>query len=251
MKTEYTWHDFKDSHPFRDILTELCNWSYSYWKDGTINRYFIEFDERKLRDNWPEIMRRIKSKLLYRRADNELRTRIDEIRVDISGYGGCASSYFDDRNFILQGALSKCGSFEWDIKNKFSATVEDYSKEIASMQRPLVRLFEHNGWECESWNFYCDYPKDVEHIEALNKLKHRLEVMEPIDQTIGKSSYRVILAPTEFESVRWDSGKRGYMRAFNYIGETLDIDAINRIVTLDDQGVFEELYKGGYKNLCA
>lgn len=250
MKKEYTWYDVEDSHLFRDMLAELCDWNYSYWKDGNINRYFVEYDEQKLRDNWSEIVRRIKAKLLYKRADEELKGRIDELHKDISEYDGFASKYFNDRNFILSGALSKCGSYEWEIKNKYNAAVKDYSKEIAGMQRPLVRLFEHNGWEGESWNFYCDYPKDAEHIDALNRLKGRLDVMEPIDQKIGKSSYRVLLAPTEFESIRWNGGKCGYMNTYNYIGDTLDIDAINKLVYLSDDGIFEELYKGGYKKLC-
>jgi len=259
MKTElYTYDDLEAKGPFRELMRELCAWGCTYERKTCagwlfpvqVNVYHITYDEQQMRDNWSEIVKRVKKKQCYLRADPELKGMIDKLRESIDAYDGDIPAFYQDRNFLIEGCHSKEGSYDYDIKNQHVSLVSDYSKLIKTKLRPLAYFAEHNGWEREVWRFYFDYPTDPEDINVLNSLKSRLAAMKPIDQVIGKTTFRVVLDPIEYEEVDFYGSKASYLRSRSFIGSHLNRDAIMVLISLDDQGIFNALYKGGFCTLC-
>ena len=254
MLKEYTVCDVERLNSFRALLEKYCDWSYQ-WDVEThqgmlfpvrTTVYYIKYDEGKLRDNWGTILSEIKKKLCYRKADEHLKSRIDAIPESVEAYTGRASVYYDDRNFLFSGALYKMGSFRWEVKNQFEGTVKDFTEQVKEMKHPLVRFREYNGWERESWNFYMDYPTSEEEILALDALNKRFRSMKPVDQKLGMTGFQVILAPTEYENVRWDSKATSYIKANTYLEGKLDTEFVKKMLASDDSYIFDTLYKGRF-----
>lgn len=259
MKTEsYTYDDLEEKSPFRELMRELCAWGCTYERKMCagwlfpiqVNAYHITYDEQQMRDNWSEIVRRVKKKQCYLHADPELKEMIDNLCESIDSYEGDIPAFYRARNLLMAGSHSKEGSYDYDVKNQRVSLVEDYSKLIKTKSRPLAYFAEHNGWEREVWRFYFDYPTSPEDINILNSLKVRLAAMKPVDQVLGKTAFRVVLDPIEYEEVDFDGSEASYLRSRSFIGSHLNVDAIMDLISLDDQGVFNSLYKGGFCALC-
>jgi hypothetical protein len=125
----------------------------------------------------------------------------------------------------------------------------DYNISCAKkMEKPLIRLFEVNGWERESWSFYFDFPFDEKEMVVLQKLADRVGKMEKVQQYYGLSSFEIMFVPKEYDSINWDIC-RGYMHKNNYIDGVLSIEKVEDLINQTDNYIFEYLYKGGIRSL--
>ena len=131
--------------------------------------------------------------------------------------GSIDSTYMDEDGYIFFTGrkkrmiiISGYNVYPNDIENEILKL--DYISEACAVQgyidaKPVIRLFEVNGWERESWNFYFDFPFDDKQLHILQLLADRVSKMEKVQQCNGKSYFEIMFVPKEFDSINWGISK--------------------------------------------
>jgi len=257
--SDIEWEYYETRKPFFKILNEICDFNYTVEQErkygflGTVNiilKYYISYDEQKLINNFNIIIDKIKKTKAYKKCKN-IKEKIDKIKLSPYEY----ETYFDLKNiinFLLDFSIkhSECSmSFGWDIKNPLSKNEEMLNYFKNKMIKPIMFFNEQNGWERELWQFGFDYPQTEEEIQILKKISNRFDILGEIDQKIGKTSYHVNFIPKEYDEIKWGMGRASYMSSPQFIVGKINISKIREWINLDNDSLFDKLYKGGLKEL--
>lgn len=248
----YDWKYFKNKTPFRNILSKYADLSIdSYWTSSCAGsrhyRYTISYDQKKFIENISVIKKAVLKTKMCQYLEH-IRAKVEAIPESLSEY---ANAYDINRVFsdlFLDGCMRQSQhsiSYYWEVTNSFADDVEFNKACAKKMTRPMLKLNEVNGWERESWNFYFDYIDN----ELITQLSERLNNMPKVDQKIGKSYFTLNLVPIEFDSVNFNGKCYGYMPKHNLVEGTMNMVKLKEILELDDNGLFEFLYKGGIRDL--
>ena len=219
---------YKDKKPYRRILEEEIGLEiFSYMQGSPFwgNQYVvydISYDMQKFIDNMPRIRERLLKTKIAKNIEEE-RQRILAIPDTVDEF---INAYADNR-LSLDADFNRCCA--------------------EKMKRPVAKIFEVNGWERESWNFYFDYP-NPEDYEVLERLATRLNELGEINQVLGNSHLEVIFVPVEYDSINFEY-RGGYMAKNNFMNGRVNIDKVNEIIALDNDKLFDFLYKGGCRLL--
>ena len=82
----------------------------------------------------------------------------------------------------------------------------------------------------------------------LERLATRLNELGEINQVLGNSHLEVIFVPVEYDSINFEY-RGGYMPKNNFMDGRVNIDKVNEIIALDNDKLFDFLYKGGCRLL--
>lgn len=117
-------------------------------------------------------------------------------------------------------------------------------------------LKEFCDYEGEQWLFYINAEKNKNNIELLKKLQNRLNTMDINQSNFDEKPFDLDLSKQyrkdEFEEAEImtdddgeDIEKNSYMDEINVIDSELDSDKLKLLLDKNDEGLFDELYKGG------
>lgn len=260
MNQEYDYEYFSNRKPFKRAMERVCDFSYyttmdgspsSFFGDYTINYHFA-YDMEKFLNNLSELKQILRRTKMYRCLE-ETRKMVESIPDDWRDF----ESYFKIANLMWElidlsksnGTSSQC--YHYDVVNDVRQNLEFQSHFYKKMARPMISLIESNGWEKETWRWWIDVPQDKNKLDKLVALQERFVQLGEVSQKIGKTLYKVDLIAKEFDSIPFASERCTYMRAHNYVSGRIDIDAIDRLIGLDNDNLFESIYKGGIVTIFA
>lgn len=252
----YDYEYFQNKTPFRNIMTKFCDLEIDSYRTGSYSygyitqHYNISYDMALFMKNIKEIKDSLlKTKMC--KCLEDVRKKIENIPERVEEYENAYAIGRVASDLIVEGCIRHTASscrYNWDIKNRYA---DDMSFNIScakKMKKPVIRLFEVNGWEREAWNFYFDFPFDENQMIVLQKLADRVSKMEKVQQCNGKSYFEIMFVPKEYDSINWNVC-HGYMNKNNYVGCAVNIDKVNDLLGQTDNYIFEYLYKGGVRNL--
>ena len=252
----YNYEYFNSRTPFRSILSKYCDFSVDTYRTGSNNsgyvtqHYDISYDAALFMKNVADIKKAL-LKTKFCKYVEGMREKIEKIPENIDEYENAYAINRVVSDLVFDGCIKHnlCShKYNWFVKNRFSDNM-DYNISCAKkMEKPLIRLFEVNGWERESWSFYFDFPFDEKEMVVLQKLADRVSKMEKVQQCNGSSSFEIMFVPKEYDSINWDI-RRGYMHKNNYIDGVLSIEKVENLINQTDNYIFEYLYKGGIRSL--
>lgn len=256
VKKVYDYEYFQNRTPFRNVMIKFCNLEVDSYRTGSpsygyvTQHYNISYDMALFMQN----IREIKEGLLRTKMCKCLegvRKKIENIPENIEEYGNAYAIGQVASDLIVEGCIRHTASscrYNWNIKNRYADDMNFNISCAKKMKRPLIRLFEVNGWERESWNFYFDFPFDENQMNILQRLSNRFNSMEKVHQCNGDSYFELMFVPKEYDSINWDV-YHGYMNKNNFVDGILNIEKLEEILTYTDNGIFEFFYKGGIQNL--
>ena len=246
---------YKDKKPYRRILEEEIDLEiFSYMQGSPFwgNQYVvydISYDMQKFIDNMPRIRERLLKTKIAKNIEEE-RQRILAIPDTVDEFINAYAANRILSRLVTDGCIVQSDSskvFHWDVDNRLSLDA-DFNRCCAEkMKRPVAKIFEVNGWERESWNFYFDYPNSEDY-EVLERLATRLNELGEINQVLGNSHLEVIFVPVEYDSINFEY-RGGYMAKNNFMDGRVNIDKVNEIIAFDNNKLFDFLYKGGCRLL--
>lgn len=232
-------------------MERVCDFSYytdterSHW--GSYNvRYYITFNVDKLLNNFGELRTQLKRTKFYKSVES-VKEIIDAIPDTWMGF-----DTYDDMmntvNWLIRFSKSNnctSQSFEYEFIDDIREEVKIQNHFYKNMKCPVISFVEHNGWENETWKWWFDVPKDLYHMSKVMKFRERLKKLGIIDQKVGKTFYSIMLGSREYESVNFDSEACSYMSANTFVNGEIKVDEIDRLIAMNDDDLFDALYKGG------
>lgn len=252
----YDYEYFNNRTPFRPILSKLCDFTIDTYRTGSYTygsvtqHYDISYDAAMFMQNIVEIKRAL-LKTKFCKYVEGMKEKIEKIPENLDEYENAYAINRVVSDIVMDGCIRHNASshrYNWNVKNRFSDNMDFNISCAKKMEKPIMRLFEVNGWEREAWNFYFDFPFDEKQMSVLQKLADRVSKMEKVQQCNGKSYFEIMFVPKEFDSINWGIC-HGYMNKNNYVEGTLSIDKIEELLGQTDNYIFEYLYKGGVRNL--
>lgn len=261
---------FSDKKPLLKIMKEYADYSCETWNSRsgmfgdciTVN-YEISYDFDKLINNLSNIKEESKKLKAYKKC-KAFRDAIDSIPDNYNEYKrysdliewenglGKTKEYgmVSDINFLLEYCRKEADScnFHYDVKNDIRKTYSFQSMFSKNFKMPMFSLVEKNGWEREMWKWWIEL-KSEDDMKLLVDLNKRLIELGEIDQKIGKTSYHINFILQEMDNINFSSEACSYMSANNRLEGVLDKKYINNLIDMDNQSLFEALYKGGLKKI--
>ena len=249
----YDWEYFQNKTPFRRIFEKYCNLEIDSYSMGSqyhrIQHYDISYDMALYMQNIKEIKQALLKTKMCKYLEG-MRKKIEDIPETIEEYENAYAIGRIASSLIVDGCTRHTASsikYNWDIKNRYSDDMEYNIFCAKRMNRPLIRIFEVNGWERESWNFYFDFPDDTT-LELWQSLAKRFKEMPKVNQCNGQTFFELMFVPKEYDSINWEC-RGGYMAKNNFVEGTLNIEKLKELLTFTDNGLFEYFYKGGVRTL--
>lgn len=252
----YDYEYFNQRTPFRTVMNRFCNLEIDTYRTGSYDfgsatlHHDISYDAALFIENIAEIKQALLRTKFCKYVES-MKEKIEKIPETLDEYENAYAINKVVSDIIIDGCISHKASshrYNWEVKNKYSDNMEFNISCAKKMEKPVIRLFEVNGWERESWNFYFDFPFDDNKMSALGKLADRVSKMEKVQQCNGKSYFEIMFVPKEFDSINWGIC-HGYMNKNNYIEGTLNVEKVEELLGQTDNYIFECLYKGGIQYL--
>lgn len=247
---------FKKRTPFKRVLNKFCDLFISMYREGSYSYsnvchcYTISYDMGKFIDNLDEIKKSL-LKTKYAKNLSDVREKLLIMPSHISEFKNVYEINRFVSDLIIMGCIPDSEysqRFIWDVKNSLSNDAK-YNIECAQrMEQPIIRFMEINAYERECWNFYFNFPSDIEY-SLLKKLQKRLLKIEKEKSEYGNSYIELKFIPENYKDINWDSKATSYMRRNNYISGNLNLDLLKELLEYSDKELFAYLYKGGVKQL--
>lgn len=256
MDKVYDYEYFKNKTPFRNVLAKSCDLSIYCERTGSRDwgfsyHYTISYDQKKFVENLPEIKKALLRTKICKCLE-PVRNRVETIPEALDDFENAYAINKVFGDLVWDGCLTHNGasrSFEWEVENKYASDFEFNKRCVKKMTRPIIRLWEVNAWERESWGFYFDYP-DGETFELIKQLSERFAKMPKVRQLNGNSYFELSLVPREYNFRDWSKESScGYMPKHNWLNGQPDLVKLKYVLSLSDNGLFEFFYKGGIRTL--
>lgn len=251
----YDYQYFNNRTPFRNILKKYCDLRIDTYRMGSyygsVTQYYdIFYDAALFMQNIVEIKQAL-LKTKFCKYVEDMRESVKKIPENLDEYENAYAINRVVSDLVLDGCIRHNASshrYNWNVNNRFSDNMEFNISCAKKMKKPVIRLFEVNGWEREAWNFYFDFPFDENQMVALQKLADRVSKMEKVQQCNGKSYFEIMFVPKEYDSINWGIC-HGYMNKNNYVDGVLNVEKVEELLGNTDNYIFEYLYKGGIRNI--
>lgn len=252
---KFDWSYFADRRPFKKSMEQVCDFGYYTRMEGsplsfrghyTIHYYF-SFDMEKLLNGFRSLKQLLRRTKAYR-CVVEIRELVEEIPddwKDFCSHDALAATIFDLIELCKPSGTSSQHYHYDGVKNDNRQDFAFQQHFYGKMVRPMISISENNGWEREIWRWWLDVPDEPEVVAKLMELQKRFERLGAIDQKIGKTTYRVSFVAKEYDDIRFDSEACTYLSANNRVSGKIDMKAIKRLVSLNNDALFEAVYKGG------
>ena len=257
MNQDEIYDYFRKRTPFKNTLIKYCDLDIYCYRTGSplwgsfYYTYDISYDQQKVVDNLIEIKKSLLKTKCAKMLDGA-RELVNNIPDTIDGFKNAYEINRLMSSLICEYCIrdtEHTKSFKWDVKNSFAKNI-DYAKKCAGkMKRPIMCIYEVNGWERESWGFYFDYPKTDNEIKTLENLSEKFQQIGKVNQVIGDSFFEVLFTPKEYESVNFDC-RGGYMPKNNFLDGKLDYKKLDELTCVSDENCFDAFYKGGIREFC-
>lgn len=120
---------------------------------------------------------------------------------------------------------------------------------------------EVNDWEGETWNFYINLSLNEKYLDLFKKLSEKLNACELNQNEFSGKNYEFDFNPVtqndfiqeesdheedEFEDCEFENS---YMDEVNVIEQEVDVEKLEHILTLEEEKLFDSLYKGRIMDL--